>query len=620
MHGQRRYGLHKIRSVVLAPAHYYYRSSHGIRLFAFPIPVHEAMMYVRNHFSLGASWLVLWMSSTSFLGVGGLATMEEEDADDVWTGFLRKCHETRSTNPPCPPSHIHWSPASNVDFGSHRVNVTVSFTLPDHPECRPSVVTPVVWYQKQKQPQQQQPPHQESWSTPEHVIPTESFQFHYSSYLRQFTSSWIHHAILPELEGGETPYWYSIQVVPTNHRNSSRLVKMDRGGAAVHNFTTPPLPSKSVRIALIADWGGSDDAVRTMKGMLSRKSVPSLPPLSAVVVAGDISYANSHLPTWEDWLETMQPLSSSTPLLVAPGNHEIECNRATFQVFQAYESYFRNPNRIKAPQVDPIPRQLSDCTHPAQFLTKYWYGNSFYSYRHGLLQIVVLNSYTNTTKGSVQYEWLKQELETRVDRKITPWLLVVFHCPLHTTFRGHNGKQICLFALSVDSIAFHRRTTASSRIVHRFLFYFSDLEDELNPNLMMQDMEPLFVQHNVNLVLSGHNHAYVRTKPMNGSQPSASGGPIYLTIGTGGESHSKGPLHPKHAESWVAHRDHTEFGYGELYVVNETHAYFERILNNGEKAHPDARDSVWIHSQNEDRSGRSEIHDEMLSEYAAFHS
>ena len=163
------------------------------------------------------------------------------------------------------------------------------------------------------------------------------------------------------------------------------------------------------------------------------------PPLSAVIVAGDISYANSYLPSWESWLQDMEPLFSSTPLLVAAGNHEIECNRHNFQVFQAYESYFRNPNRVAEAHVEPIPWQVEDCTHPAEFMTTYWYGNSFYSYRHGLLQIIVLNSYTNTTQGSAQYQWLKEELEMRVDRTITPWLLTVFHCPFHTTFRGHNG-------------------------------------------------------------------------------------------------------------------------------------------------------------------------------------
>jgi len=117
--------------------------------------------------------------------------------------------------------------------------------------------------------------------------------------------------------------------------------------------------------------------------------------------------------------------------------------------------------------------------------------------------------------------------------------------------------------------------------------------DEQNPRLMMQDMEPLFVKYHVNAVLSGHNHAYVRTFPMIG--PNRAGNdraPIYFTMGTGGDSHSQGPLGPP--EPWVAHRDNHEYGFGELTFVNTTHAYFQRILNRGDQALTSLRDEVWI--------------------------
>jgi hypothetical protein len=437
--------------------------------------------------SIGLCLFLLY--GASFLAVGSFHEGETR-SEEIGVGLLRprsplphsrkhRLDEQRHASP-CQPSNIHLSPANNVDLTMtrrHNVSMTVSFTLPDFPECSKSAVTPLVVYGRHESLSSSATP-TTSTTFSESTVPSESFQFQYSNYLRTFQSSWIHHAVLEDLEGGAELYWYQIRVVE-NKLDRAENDKHDDGtnvavgssfydvasrasyifNSTVFNFTTPPLPSDSVRIALIADWGGSKEAIRTMNSILSRTKQHTAeittPPISAVMIAGDITYANSHLPSWEAWLNDMEPLYSSTPLLVAAGNHEIECNRHNFHVFQAYESYFRVPNRMSAnshpTHLEPIPRQLQDCTHPAEFMTKYWYGNSFYSYRHGLLQIIVLNSYTDTTRGSVQYEWLTQELETNFDRAVTPWLLVVMHCPFHTTFRGHNGTYLYFMHSSCHS-------------------------------------------------------------------------------------------------------------------------------------------------------------------------
>ncbi len=364
---------------------------------------------------------------TSFLG------MKLHGISDHQNRFFYAWRDSLSagTDSLCIPTNIHLAPITNVDLKSHMMNMTLSFTLPE--ECSPSTTTTVIRYGYNE--------------TTFLTQSNETFQFTYTAFVRSYESSWIHHAVLKDLRAGEELYWYQIQAWKNEESSSTQ------SNSSVIVFSTPPLPLEAVSIALIGDWGGSPEAVRTMQRMTN---------VSLVVVAGDISYANSNLPLWEDWLRIMQPLLAQTPLLVAAGNHEIECNRETFQVFQAYESYFRNPNRIGPPHLEPIPRQFADCTHPAEFETTYWYGNSFYSYRHGLLQIIVLNSYTDTSKESVQYQWLQKELE-RVNRTVTPWLLIVFHCPFHTTFRGHNGKQVMwrdfIFAIVISctvlSVKYH---------------------------------------------------------------------------------------------------------------------------------------------------------------------
>jgi hypothetical protein len=56
--------------------------------------------------------------------------------------------------------------------------------------------------------------------------------------------------------------------------------------------------------------------------------------------------------------------------------------------------------------------------------------NDFYSYNIGPVHFVMLSSERNNSKGSAQYEWMKQDLQG-VDRAVTPWAVVSVHRPLY---------------------------------------------------------------------------------------------------------------------------------------------------------------------------------------------
>ena len=76
---------------------------------------------------------------------------------------------------------------------------------------------------------------------------------------------------------------------------------------------------------MVADWGGTPDSIKTMEAILSRTNQSVLEdPISAILVAGDLSYANGYFPTWETWLTKMEALFQSTPLLVAVPTPEKE--------------------------------------------------------------------------------------------------------------------------------------------------------------------------------------------------------------------------------------------------------------------------------------------------------
>lgn len=86
-------------------------------------------------------------------------------------------------------------------------------------------------------------------------------------------------------------------------------------------------------------------------------------------------------------------------------------------------------------------------------------------------------------------------------------------------------------------------------------------------------LEPLFVQYKVNLVMTGHIHAYQRTHPVVYDQVNSTG-PIYITVGAGGRQ-CKGSFLNEDPEEWVAVRDATRYGYGTLVLFNATHAQWE---------------------------------------------
>lgn len=438
----------------------------------------------------------------------------------------------------CMPTHIHTSQESNVDI-TGKVNMTVSFTL-DYESC--AHVKPYVVVKRKK------------YTAPERL----QFNFTSTTTGEFYASDWIFHVSLPHLQAGRT-HDYSIQVHEENLRQLRNFDGAVIASSPKFSLVTPPLPHTPTTIAIVGDLGQTHNSTLTMSHILrATTSLFHQHPVSLLHLIGDFSYADSEPRRWPTWMELMEPLLRRIPLHGVAGNHEIECDAGgTHQVFQAYENYFRNPNRVGAAQVQPAtPEQLEEgCSCPSVFLGNYDYGNAFYSYTHGLMKMIVLNSYTDSTVGSVQYKWLQDELSS-FNRDETPWLIVTFHAPFYNTFNNH--------------------------------------KNETESFLMQQAMEPLFVEHNVNLVISGHIHAYMRSHPMRfGHLDVAGKAPIHIVVGTGGnrEGHNTyGYIEPK--QDWVAARDTYEFGYAHLHMPNMTHAHWSWVRDG--TTDEGIHDTVWI--------------------------
>ena len=257
---------------------------------------------------------------------------------------------------------------------------------------------------------------------------------------------------------------------------------------------------------------------------------------------------------------------SAIPTQIALGNHDLDTYKhkwgyspdETIMIASAYE------HRFHMPQVRPAIRKraiMSGFTidgQPKDFI-QYDYGNAYYSFTFGPSKHIVLSSFTSFREGSLQYDWLLSELKS-IDRSVTPWLIIMLHCPLYTTFKAHRHE---IFLTEAQAI-----------------------------------LEPLFVEYNVNFVIAGHVHAYMRTHPVAFSQRNPRG-PIYIIQGNGGKAVNM-TYRNETAEEWVAVRDQTQYGYGTLELCNVTHAKW-KLVNTGHddaEVEPDVTlDEVWVKNQ-----------------------
>jgi predicted MPP superfamily phosphohydrolase len=123
---------------------------------------------------------------------------------------------------------------------------------------------------------------------------------------------------------------------------------------------------------------------------------------------------------------------------------------------------------------------------------------SYYSFDYGCAHIIALNSLTDYSPGSPQYRWLVDDLSYA---KNATFRFVFMHNPVYSSSQ-HGGSE------SIQKI-----------------------------------LSPLFEQYRVQIVFSGHDHGYERTKSINGI--------TYVVTGGGGA-----PLYNfKSDHDWTAYKE-----------------------------------------------------------------
>lgn len=357
-----------------------------------------------------------------------------------------------------------------------------------------------------------------------------SYDFLYNK--NYYKSGYNHHVILHNLEPSSLYYYQCGDFLENIISKTLQFHTLPKKG-----------DNKEITFGVLGDIGQTINSISTISHLLKEKDI------SMILHAGDLSYADCEQDLWDSYGVMIESLASGIPWMVCPGNHEIEFNGTDYNnLFTAFESRYRMPYLQQATFGEVIiksavnPKTGMPYCAPSIFQTEYNFGNSFFSFDSGLAHIIYLNPYTNSTTTSQQYKWLHNNLK-EIDRQITPWVIVVMHCPWYSSNSNHYTEQQTI--------------------------------------QMRESMEDLFYKYNVNIVFNGHVHDYERTYPVFKNETDlSSGGIVYITIGNAGNLEG---LDNKYVEQpkWSAFRNGTEYGYGTLTIINDTKMLWKWYVNSG---------------------------------------
>ncbi|KAJ8622071.1 hypothetical protein MRB53_030600 [Persea americana] len=304
----------------------------------------------------------------------------------------------------------------------------------------------------------------------------ESMTYSYMFY----DSGKIHHVVIGPLQD-DTVYFYRCG-----------------GQDPEFKFKTPP-SQFPITFSVVGDLGQTGWTSSTLDHITNCQYDVHLLP-------GDLSYADYRQHLWDSFGELVQPLASERPWMVTEGNHEKESIPLFKAGFEAYNARWKMPYEESGSG-----------------------SNLYYSFEVAGVHIVMLGSYTDYDEYSDQYSWLKADL-SKVDRKRTPWLLVLFHVPWYNSNWAHQGEG----------------------------------------DKMMASMEPLLYAANVDIVLAGHVHAYERsTRVYNGKVDPC--GAVHVTIGDGGNREGLAQRYKNPKPDW---NDDDE-------PVQSDHVWINSLVNSG---------------------------------------
>ncbi|KAI8533048.1 hypothetical protein RHMOL_Rhmol11G0265600 [Rhododendron molle] len=262
-----------------------------------------------------------------------------------------------------------------------------------------------------------------------------------------------------------------------------------------------------------------------------------------VLFVGDLSYADNYPnhdnTRWDTWARFVERITAYQPWIWTAGNHELDFapEIGETEPFKPYTHRYY------------VPYKASDSAAP------FWY-----SIKRASAYIIVLSSYSAYGKYTPQYQWLEAELP-KVNRKETPWLIVLMHSPWYNSYK------------------YHYMEGETMRVMY----------------------EPWFVQFKVDVVFAGHVHAYERSERVSNVAYNIVNGicapvrdqsaPVYITIGDGGNIEGLATEMTDPQPKYSAFRE-ASFGHAIFDIKNRTHAYYSWHRN--QDGFAVEADSLWF--------------------------
>lgn len=340
-----------------------------------------------------------------------------------------------------------------------------------------------------------------------------------------YTSGFIHHCLIQGLMHDAN---YTYKIGPATH-------------AREFWFVTPPKPGRDVAhtFGVIGDLGQTYDSRRTLEHYKKSNG-------QTVLYVGDLSYADTYPfdngVRWDTWGRFVEPSTAYQPWIWTAGNHEIEFKPQLGEIIP-FKPFL---HRYSTPYL------ASKSTSPL-----------WYAIRRASAHIIVLSSYSAYGKYTPQWAWLQDELK-RVNRKVTPWLIVLMHAPLYNSNTAHYMEGEGMRAV----------------------------------------LETSFLKYKVDIVFAGHVHAYERSHRVSNVASNILNGaripvqdksaPVYITVGDGGNIEGLAGIYTEPQPDYSAFRE-ASFGHARLEIKNCSHAYF--LWHRNDDGEESIADAYWLHNQ-----------------------